>query len=257
MWFYETSGFLDLLLFVAIFSGVFVCFYCRQLNDQLARGPEFDKKTVLVVTAHPDDECMFFSPTILNLKRFSTIHLLCLSTGNHYGLGKTRREELVASCAILGIAHSHVTVIDHSSLPDDPISDWDSKLVGRIITDHVKNKKIQMVVTFDSFGVSGHRNHIAVFKAVKRLKDKGFLQDVTVYFLKSIGMLRKYASLLDLPLSIYSRHLFLSSPNDIVLGQVRTAEPYFFFPPAKKLTMDCFVIPTECNVCSPKPAVVV
>ena len=32
-----------------------------------------------------------------------------------------------------------------SSLPDDPISDWDSKLVGRIITDHVKNKKIQMV----------------------------------------------------------------------------------------------------------------
>lgn len=83
MWFYETSGFLDLLLFVAIFSGVFVCFYCRQLNDQLARGPEFDKKTVLVVTAHPDDECMFFAPTILNLKRFSTIHLLCLSTGIH------------------------------------------------------------------------------------------------------------------------------------------------------------------------------
>lgn len=32
-----------------------------------------------------------------------------------------------------------------SSLPDDPISDWDYKLVGRIITDHVKNKKIQMV----------------------------------------------------------------------------------------------------------------
>lgn len=65
-------------------------------------------------------------------------------------------------------------------------------------------------MTFDSFGVSGHRNHIAVFKAVKRLKDKGLLQDVTVYFLKSIGMLRKYASLLDLPLSIYSRQVNLS-----------------------------------------------
>lgn len=81
MQFCETSGFLDLFLFIAILLCIFVCFYFRQLNDQRVRRPEFDNKTVLVVTAHPDDECMFFSPTILNLKGFSTIHLLCLSTG--------------------------------------------------------------------------------------------------------------------------------------------------------------------------------
>lgn len=39
-------------------------------------------KRVLLVTAHPDDECMFFGPTILNLRsRNVPVTLLCLSTG--------------------------------------------------------------------------------------------------------------------------------------------------------------------------------
>lgn len=40
-------------------------------------------RRVLFVTAHPDDECMFFGPTILNLIKNGncTIYLLCLSTG--------------------------------------------------------------------------------------------------------------------------------------------------------------------------------
>lgn len=36
----------------------------------------------LLVTAHPDDECMFFAPTVLNLVESNVdVHLLCLSTG--------------------------------------------------------------------------------------------------------------------------------------------------------------------------------
>lgn len=38
--------------------------------------------TALIVTAHPDDEAMFFGPTIQRLQREGTrIHVLCLSTG--------------------------------------------------------------------------------------------------------------------------------------------------------------------------------
>jgi len=39
---------------------------------------------VLFVTAHPDDECMFFAPTILALTRSGQydVFLLCLSSGN-------------------------------------------------------------------------------------------------------------------------------------------------------------------------------
>lgn len=40
-------------------------------------------RRVLIVTAHPDDESMFFGPTILSLAKRSncTIYLLCLSNG--------------------------------------------------------------------------------------------------------------------------------------------------------------------------------
>jgi len=36
----------------------------------------------LLVTAHPDDECMFFAPSILKLvESQASVYLLCLSTG--------------------------------------------------------------------------------------------------------------------------------------------------------------------------------
>lgn len=39
-------------------------------------------KRVLLVIAHPDDECMFFGPAIMKLRQEgSQIFLLCLSTG--------------------------------------------------------------------------------------------------------------------------------------------------------------------------------
>ena len=41
-----------------------------------------NKKRILFVTAHPDDECMFFGPAILNLNQYCKVYLLCLSSGN-------------------------------------------------------------------------------------------------------------------------------------------------------------------------------
>ena len=46
-------------------------------NIKLLDGIE----SVLLLTAHPDDECMFFSPTIIQLSKRAKIHVLCLSTG--------------------------------------------------------------------------------------------------------------------------------------------------------------------------------
>lgn len=42
-------------------------------------------KRVLLVIAHPDDECMFFGPTVLNFtaNKACTLYILCLSTGNY------------------------------------------------------------------------------------------------------------------------------------------------------------------------------
>ena len=68
-------------LFVVILSSLLIFSYSRQLRLQKNKKYEFYNKTVLVITAHPDDECMFFSPSILKLSRFCTVHVLCLSTG--------------------------------------------------------------------------------------------------------------------------------------------------------------------------------
>ena len=82
-------------LFVVFCSSLLIFFYFRQLRLQKVKKYEFDNKTVLVIIAHPDDECMFFSPTILNLPRFCrTVRVLCLSTG----MSKTELYLLGFSC---------------------------------------------------------------------------------------------------------------------------------------------------------------
>ena len=54
---------------------------CR-VDDSDAINSSKKKKKVLVLTAHPDDECMFFAPTILRLrKKGIEVSLLCMTTG--------------------------------------------------------------------------------------------------------------------------------------------------------------------------------
>ena len=45
---------------------------------------------LLLVTAHPDDEVMFFAPALLCLGEEFTIYILCLSTGDYDGLGASQ-----------------------------------------------------------------------------------------------------------------------------------------------------------------------
>ncbi len=74
------------------------------------------KDNVLFITAHPDDECMFFAPTILGLQSISQppdIRVLALSFGNAERLGETRRSEFLNSLGVLGIPQSHRHIVDH------------------------------------------------------------------------------------------------------------------------------------------------
>jgi N-acetylglucosaminylphosphatidylinositol deacetylase len=85
------------------------------LSEELSKTPR-----VLFVTAHPDDEAMFFSPTLLALtgagstgKQLADVYALTLSRGNYEGLGQTRQQELEASYTKLGVPKSKLFTIDH------------------------------------------------------------------------------------------------------------------------------------------------
>lgn len=64
---------------------------------------------VLFVTAHPDDECMFFAPAIIHFVKLNvSVYLLCLSAGMCIYIYKTH------------LMHSSVTCKHHCRF-------WDSK----------------------------------------------------------------------------------------------------------------------------------
>ncbi|KAL2653496.1 hypothetical protein R1flu_021624 [Riccia fluitans] len=56
----------------------------------------------LLLVAHPDDECMFFGPTLLLLSMLGgcEFHVLCISIGNADGLGSLRKLEMMSSCSV-------------------------------------------------------------------------------------------------------------------------------------------------------------
>ena len=73
--------------------------------------------------------------------------------------------------------------------------------------------QVDTVLTFDRHGVSGHKNHASIYNAMAYLHLEGKLPTHTkVYTLRSVNVLRKYSSVLDLPMS------FLLAPNVYTAG---------------------------------------
>ena len=65
--------------------------------------------------------------------------------------------------------------------------------------------RIDVLITFDGNGVSGHPNHKSLYTgAVRWLQDlsEGSESPVTLYRLTSINMIRKYVGLLDMPFTL-------------------------------------------------------
>ena len=135
---------------------------------------ELRGENILFVIAHPDDEAMFFVPTIANLRQQNKLYLLCLSNGNFAGLGKVREKELVASCRRLGFTETPHCV-DDVSLQDGMASVWTEDAVAdqihRFIRAHPE-VEFSTIVTFDEKGVSSHPNHISTFKGVLHFLSK-------------------------------------------------------------------------------------
>merc|ERR1712062_56851 len=104
---------------------------------------------VLLVIAHPDDEAMFFSPTVnslthnKNLADKPNIFVLCLTSGDFDGLGKIRKKELEKSVnKIFRIPLTNLNIIDSPDFPDGQNVVWSKEKCSKVITKYVKKWSI-------------------------------------------------------------------------------------------------------------------
>ncbi|XP_065189103.1 N-acetylglucosaminyl-phosphatidylinositol de-N-acetylase-like isoform X1 [Sycon ciliatum] len=168
---------------------------------------------VLFVVAHPDDECMFFGPTVISAVRDAgarSVHLLCLSTGNYYGQGAQRRTELVASCSQLGIPVDNVSILDSPELQDG--ADWSAQAVAQHLKTPLANHRFTKLVTFDAHGVSGHTNHVSAYHGVRWLEESGDLPaQLEVFSLESVNLVAKYTGLLTCFLAEHPESIIITS----------------------------------------------
>lgn len=122
------------------------------------------KRDTLLIIAHPDDEVMFFTPTVKCLiSNGCKVRVLCLSNGNTDNLGKIRETELEKVCKHLGV--SECEILSHEGLQDDIRTYWSNDVVAKVIKEYLDRAdyidKIGTIITFDETGITKHPNHIS------------------------------------------------------------------------------------------------
>ncbi len=194
--------------------------YCWLFSER-DRSNVIHKKNVCLVTAHPDDECMFFGPILRRLiPNENSIFILCMTNGNYEGLGKLRSKELELSCLNMSNNEAKISVeiIDEQELPDHPRLEWNKNKCASVIQKFVEKNSIDIIFTFDEHGVSCHPNHCFLYSTVSSLK---FDKNIEVYYLKTVSLLRKYIFMIDVipTLLISSQNLVaVSSFTDYIIA---------------------------------------
>lgn len=177
------------LLVVAVFILLYTLYLAISMAEEYLKGEGMDrikvKGPVLLVIAHPDDECMFFIPTIRRLS--CPVHVLCLSTGNYSDLGEVRRKELQQSCAHLRVG---CTVLDDERLQDGP-NRWDPADVAHALSSQPNIDEFSAILTFDRYGISGHNNHCDVHTGVRYFAAR-HRKAFTLLELESVPLWAKY-----------------------------------------------------------------
>lgn len=161
-------------------------FYNKLKEAAKLKGILKHKNSVLLITAHPDDETMFFTPTIRLMTELSMqVTLLCLS----HGIGLNRQEELKEACKALGI--EECICLDEPELQDGFDQDWSPEVVSEAVGRTLQKYEFDFVLTFDNYGVSGHPNHKAVHLGA-RLALASRASDIGLLELESVWLCKKY-----------------------------------------------------------------
>lgn len=186
-----------------------------RLNSESVLSSGLVNSDIVIVTAHPDDESMFFTPSIIELAKKNynnTLHLLCLSNGNYDGLGSVRQQEIVKAASFLQI--DDVKVLDFE---DDIHKKWNKNDISNTLAEELEHMDLKThrirLLTFDDRGVSGHPNHFSLFYGCKQfIKDytsnhEGRYASVRMFALKSWSLPEKYSSFLWVNIQLIYKYL--------------------------------------------------
>jgi N-acetyl-1-D-myo-inositol-2-amino-2-deoxy-alpha-D-glucopyranoside deacetylase len=146
-----------------------------------------DKKTLLAVLAHPDDESFGMGGTLaLYASRGVDVHLVCATRGEvgevtpellegFESIAKLRESELRCAAGILGLAGVHFLDYRDSGMPGSPDNTHPRALdaqpldeVAANVVCYIRELKPQVVLTFDPIGGYRHPDHIAIQRATVR-----------------------------------------------------------------------------------------
>ncbi|KAH9939558.1 LmbE-like protein [Amylocystis lapponica] len=190
---------------------------------------------ILLLTAHPDDECMFFAPTILGLladseprRLGSEVFSLCLSIGDADGLGDIRRGELARSLDVLGIPAGRRWALDRPDLKDNITAMWDSRVIAAAVRPYVLENHITTILTFDYHGISEHPNHRSLVYGVADVIASLAVdasQPPRAFALLTVPLLQKYTGMLAPFLAkayiVIAQHFTYTIP-EVVDGHVQS-----------------------------------
>lgn len=182
-------------------SFILYLLYKRNAKSKKANREKNALKNVLLVTAHPDDETMFFSPLLnyLQSENFNT-HVLCLTYGQLLPemSSPVRKSEFESVMDFLKIKDFKILNLENEGVFDSPKEhSWDLKIVHREVANYVTEKKIDCVFTFDYYGISGHQHHSWVSETIQINKNYFHEKSIKVYLLRSVGIFRKFCLIWD------------------------------------------------------------
>lgn len=170
---------------------------------------------VYFIIGHPDDEVMFFSPTLIELNKKehnNRVKLICFSKGDavHESMGKKRTEELYKSGSILDLKENDIKVLD--KFKDGMDKKWDIDAIQKTLEEIIgkKSKDLLVLITFDENGVSKHPNHISLYHGTKKFFQTYYSKtgrNGKFYVLKSLNFWEKYSFNILTNVELFVDHL--------------------------------------------------
>jgi LmbE family N-acetylglucosaminyl deacetylase len=126
----------------------------------------------LTIVAHPDDESFVFAGTTLQFEeQGKTVAVICATRGekgkdrlgrdlNLKQMAEIRTKELLQACSILRCDCKKI--MDHA---DGELEQVDFHQLVQELTNEINLLQPQIILTFGSEGISGHRDHVLIGKA--------------------------------------------------------------------------------------------